>query len=158
MSDVEKIMKEKLAEEITTNVDEILLGDFKNSILGDDKFEVDPTYLHSIKQKVEKLLSNIIEHCKLAEYIDLKLRYRLSREKLSSSHLHELYEQQKDINGNQLRYGYDYIPDNFEEWLSVYVSDYFEVELIYGLMCSGRRIVKKDLIRLNEIAIKYGVS
>lgn len=148
----------KVAQEIANEIDAQMLGEFEGKVLPDNLMDVDPEYLQNIKKKVEKLLLVIINHYKLNDYIDVKLRCRLSQEKLHSSKLYELYEQQKDINGNQLRYGYEYIPNDFDEWLMVYLRDYAVVESIYTLMCYSRRIVKKDLLMLNEIAQKYGVE
>ena len=162
--DAEKSIMEKLSEQIREEIDSEMLKGFlgidmeEPRTLPDNKAVVDPEYLHKIKTKVEKILLTMIEEYKLQEFMSEKYRYRLSLEKLYASKYHELFGQQKDINGIQLRRGHEYIPEDFESWLRENLPDYMETELIYTEMCKSRRIIQKDLKYLNDVAKKHKVN
>jgi len=159
---VEKTLLDKLSEDIAKEIDaevfDSFFGEKEYKIVPDNRVAVDPEYLHKIKMKVEKILSKLLGDYELKEYESEKYRYRIDREKLSNSKYHKLFEENKDIDGTQLRRGYEYIPIDFEDWLYEYMSDYFDVEFIYNEMCGARRIVKDDLKHLNTIAKKHKVS
>jgi hypothetical protein len=110
-----------------------------------------------VKVKVEKILSTLIKEYELQEFMSEKYRHRVSLEKLYASKYHTLFEQQKDINGIQLRRGHEYIPTDFEDWLQENFQDYRETELIYTQMCESRRIIQRDLKYLNDVAKKHKV-
>ena len=95
----------------------------------------------------------------MKEYESDRKRFRIDIYKLRNSKYYELYTQKKDINGKQLRRGYEYIPENFNDWLNEYLGDYFySAFVIYEEMCNTKRIVKEDLQYLNKIAKKYKVK
>jgi len=119
------------------------------------KQQIDAKYLHEIKRKTEMVLEKIIEKYNLTPYISEKMRYRLNEEKWYQSKYKQLFDDQKDINGNKLRYGYDFIPTTFEEWANINLPDYTVVSEIYANMCGFRRVLKDDLKTLNSIAKRY---
>lgn len=143
---------EALSKEINTQMD-----DDTSKVLPDNRVTVDPEYLHKIKMKVEKLLSKLIKHYKLTDFISDKYRYRIGYDKFCKSDFYTKFRNKQDINGNRLRYGHDYIPETIEDWLYINMPDYMVTEDIYGNICEYRRILKDDLASLNKIAKVYKV-
>ena len=162
--DVEKTLTEKLSQDIADSIDAEMFDTFldkaesESKVIPDNRIAVDPEYLHKIKMKVERILSTLLDYYELREYESEKYRYRLDREKLSQSKYHKLFNENKNIDGKQLRRGHEYIPIDFEDWLNEYLSDYFDTEFVYNEMCGARRIVQDDLKQLNKIAKKHKVS
>ena len=165
MKSIEQIITEGAASDLAREIDRQFFDALDEAVkeeiqkvLSDDKAKIDPEYLHNIKAKVEKVLSSIVKHYGLEDCLSEKYRYRVKTEKLYASIYHKLFEENKDIDGNILRRGYEYIPVDFEDWMKTYLSDYIDTEAIYSGMCGSRRIIKEDLIYLNKIAKKYKVA
>lgn len=157
--DMAKVMSEELEKALQGVAENATDEDIDklNKILSDDKAVVDPIYLQSIKTKVEKILNKIIEKYELGDYLSDNYRCRICPSKMVDSKYYKLYEDSKDIDGKTLRYGHEYVPENFEDWKATYLTDYMNAEVIYDEMCRSKRIQKSDLIILNSLAKRYGV-
>jgi len=157
-NNVEKHVTDELSKKLAEAIDREMLGEFQGKVLSDNKIDMDPEYLHKIKEKVEMILSQIVKKHGLQDCLSEKYRYRVDTGKLYASRYHKLFEENKDIDGKILRRGYEYIPVDFDDWMNIYVPDYVETANIYSEMCGSRRIRKEDLIYLNKIAKKYKVT
>lgn len=152
------LLMEELARELSKSIDTPMLrgvDDLKT--LSDSKAVVDPTYLHSIKRKVEKILREIIDKYELHDYLSDNYRCRVDPGKMVDSKYYKLYMECKDIDGKKLKYGHEHVPEDFEDWKAIYLTDYVTAEVIYNEMCRTKRIQKEDLIILNSLAKKYKV-
>jgi hypothetical protein len=152
MSDTLKKEFEKALESLSEDIDDDMV-----KVLEDTGVTVDPEYLHKIKMKVENLLSRLIKHYVLEEFISDKYRYRIDYSKFCNSEFYKKFNSKQDIDGNRLRYGHDHIPETLEEWLNISMPDYMTTEEIYTNICEYRRILKNDLLSLNKIAKRYKV-
>ncbi len=151
-----KEFEEKMTKEFQKEIDKFFENNIHDNMQYDSKKQqIDSIYLHNIKKKTESLLEKIIEKFDLTPYISTKKRYRIDEEKWYQSKYKELYEQKKDINYKELKYGYEYIPIDFDDWTKIYLSDYVTVSDIYTNMCELRKVHKDDLKQLNKIAKKY---
>lgn len=153
----EEVTKE-LSKQLAEEIDKDILNEFTGKVLPGNKADVDPEYLFNIKRKVEKLLDSIIAHYGVEELISDRYHHRVDMAKMCNSKYFDLFNEKKDLNGNQLRYGHDIIPQYFEDWLQEYLPDLMSTQEIYSNMCEYRRIRKEDLKELNKIAKRYKVN
>jgi len=161
---VEDEILRKFADIVAKDIDSEILHDFQKEIekmkmpKKDSKLDVDTRYLHQVKFKIELLLVAIIQKYSLENYLSDKFRFRLDMNRYYQSEHYSLYEQKKDINGNNLRYGHDYVPTDIEDWIKTFLPDYFFVSNVYDTLCSNRRIMQDDLKKLNKIAKRYKIE
>ena len=156
MSDTLKKELEEVRDMLHDDLSLPILDDVVK-VLEDTGVTIDPEYLQKIKIKVENLLSRLIKHYKLTEFISDKYRYRIDYGKFCNSELYKKFNSKQDIDGNRLRYGHDHIPENLEEWMNINMPDYMTTGDIYSNICEYRRILKDDLLSLNKISKRYTV-
>ena len=115
----------------------------------------DSEFVYQIKQKVEALLKILIEEYDLEQIISKDFKYKIDFGEMQNSKYYKLYEDKRNVDGLQYNYGYDYIPEGFQDWLWCNFPDFMHTEEIYDILCRTGFITQTSLRFLNNIYKKH---